>query len=442
MNKSAIERGMFRSVAFKLYRDEEKKSGNMSEEILKPDKNTTMSYKSHLGYHCIDEDGLPKVSMAVGGNDIVIGKVVNVAASTSDITKAKLTHRDLSTSIKTTDSGVVDNVVLTTNEEGRKMTKIRVRSIRIPEAGDKFASRAGQKGTVGLILPQEEMPFTSQGIVPDIIINPHCFVGETLVSCPGGLSRRIDSFSEQGLEPVWSYGDCGISTQFALGLSHRGTQPTVILTMEDGRTIQCTPDHKFLVTRNGNKEWVMAANLTTEDKFFVGTRGTQDRKCGLEPDWELGLRLNFHMRDPINREKTLAFARIFGWLFEGSDDNNCIQFGSEIDAWAMAADVQTITGSRVLQGTTVTIPSDLFFWLTTSTKAIVEKFLMPLERSTRIFGCMDWQMCSCSESSKCSLFQGHVFFFRNRVSEEASAILFSELHFNEKRRSNFDSVKL
>ena len=175
-NQSAIDRGLFRSSFFRTYVDDEKKNSATleDEKFCKPQKfypngkiyTEKMSYGS---YDKLDENGFVKVNSHVDGNDIIIGKVTMLKDSIEGEPKA----RDLSTSLRTNESGIVDMTYKNSNGDGYNFVKVRVRSDRIPEIGDKYASRHGQKGTIGMTYKQEDMPYTKDGIVPDIIMNPN-----------------------------------------------------------------------------------------------------------------------------------------------------------------------------------------------------------------------------------------------------------------------------
>nr|AJQ24545.1 RNA polymerase II subunit 2 [Periglandula ipomoeae] len=175
MNQSSIDRGLFRSLFFRSYSDQEKKVGlNYTEVFEKPFHQSTLRMK-YGTYDKLDEDGIVAPGVRVSGEDIIIGKTAPIDQENQDLGTRTSVHqrRDISTPLRSTENGIIDSVILTVNADNVKYVKVRVRTTKIPQIGDKFASRHGQKGTIGVTYRQEDMPFTREGVTPDIIINPH-----------------------------------------------------------------------------------------------------------------------------------------------------------------------------------------------------------------------------------------------------------------------------
>ncbi|KAI0155403.1 DNA-dependent RNA polymerase II beta subunit [Hypoxylon sp. FL1284] len=175
MNQSSIDRGLFRSLFFRSYNDCEKRVGiNFLEQFEKPFRADTLRLKQGT-YDKLDEDGIIAPGVRVTGEDIIIGKTSPINPDNEEMGQRTKVHvkRDASTPLRSTETGIIDSVCLTTNQDGLKYVKVRVRTTKVPQIGDKFASRHGQKGTVGITFSKEDMPCTGEGIVPDLIINPH-----------------------------------------------------------------------------------------------------------------------------------------------------------------------------------------------------------------------------------------------------------------------------
>jgi DNA-directed RNA polymerase II subunit RPB2 len=167
LNQASIDRGMFRVTAFFSLSDEESRSSSsnfQTIEIPHPDLRVGKN-----NYSFLTEQGIIRQGVKVKKDDVIIGKVLTKINKDGHEEK-----KDISVTIKPGDEGFVHKVRVLYTPKGYKMVKITIRVVKIPEVGDKFASRAAQKGTCGMIFSQEDMPFTADGITPDIIINPHC----------------------------------------------------------------------------------------------------------------------------------------------------------------------------------------------------------------------------------------------------------------------------
>ncbi|MBU0930349.1 MAG: DNA-directed RNA polymerase subunit B, partial [Nanoarchaeota archaeon] len=149
-------------------------SGGLKDDIIIPDKEVK-GYKSERDYRYLEEDGIIYPEAKINEEEVIIGKISppRFLGELEEFSIAANIRRENSVTLKHGESGIVDMVVITENEEGNKFIQVRLREQRIPELGDKFASRHGQKGVVGLIVPQEDMPITAAGITPDIIFSPH-----------------------------------------------------------------------------------------------------------------------------------------------------------------------------------------------------------------------------------------------------------------------------
>jgi DNA-directed RNA polymerase II subunit RPB2 len=129
----------------------------------------------NANYDKLDDTGFAPENQFVNSDDILIGKVVPLRIPTGMVIPAGAKkYRDVSKTMRNNESGWVDRIFRNRNGEGYSFAKVRVRQDRIPEIGDKFSSRHGQKGTLGMILNPEDMPQTADGMIPDMIINPHC----------------------------------------------------------------------------------------------------------------------------------------------------------------------------------------------------------------------------------------------------------------------------
>jgi DNA-directed RNA polymerase II subunit RPB2 len=200
INEGALKKGLFRTTYYSTYESHEEKSivgDEKVENIFTNIENDSSVLKTRPGYDYskLDKYGLIREGTPIDEKTVLIG----LTSSSSSMKDIKL---DVSKVPKKGQLGIVDKTFITESEEGKRIAKVRIREERIPNIGDKMASRAGQKGTIGLVVPEEDMPFTKDGIRPDIIINPHAIPSRMTIG------QLVECVIGKACAQYGAFGDC------------------------------------------------------------------------------------------------------------------------------------------------------------------------------------------------------------------------------------------
>ena len=175
INKGAVDRSLGRMAYFRTYEAMQTRyPGGQKDKFEVPD-DETVGYLGDEYYHALGEDGLPEVGAVIKPRDVVIGRTSppRFLEEVSEFGVVKERRRESSITARKGKGGCVDNIMITESTDGDMLVKVKLRSDMKPEVGDKFSSKHGQKGVVGAVVPEEDMPFTVDGIKPDLLLNPH-----------------------------------------------------------------------------------------------------------------------------------------------------------------------------------------------------------------------------------------------------------------------------
>jgi DNA-directed RNA polymerase II subunit RPB2 len=292
INKASVERGMFNLTCFKTLIEDEDTNEMTGQrivfcnpvEVAKKGKSVKLSYKDQPAvYETLDEYGYPKLNTKIKEGTMYLGKVrissqraamqeagggaplLPVASADGAAGEEVLDER--SAVADKTLAGIVDKVFVYTSEKGRRQCKIRLRKVRTPVLGDKHASRHAQKGTIGMILPPEDMPFTKDGVVPDLIINPHAIptrmtIGHLIECVLGKLGSLEGEFFDA--TPF-----CGQDIESCYGaLERQGYDPYGDEMMVNGVTGELIPTKVFI-----GPTYILRLKHMVQDKINYRVRG-------------------------------------------------------------------------------------------------------------------------------------------------------------------------
>jgi hypothetical protein len=198
VNEGSLKRGMFKTTYYSTYENHEEKKTNgdlVSQSTFSNIENSTnvVGTKQGYDYSQLDEYGLIREGTPVTDKTVLIGMTTSATGVISNV--------DASKTPKKGQLGIVDKTFITEGEEGTRIAKVRIREERIPAIGDKMASRVGQKGTIGLVIPESDMPFTKDGLRPDLIINPHAIpsrmtIGQFVEAIVGKAAAIYGGFAD------------------------------------------------------------------------------------------------------------------------------------------------------------------------------------------------------------------------------------------------------
>ncbi len=172
-NKGSLDRGVGRSFYFRPYSAVEMNyAGGLKDEVAIPEKDAS-GYKTETSYRLLEDDGVIYPEADVGEGDVIIGKMSPPKFLSEAREISVRTKKESSVTMRQEEKGIVESVFITEDDEGNKIVQAKTRDQRIPELGDKFATSHGQKGVIGAIIPEEDVPFSANGLRPDVIFNPH-----------------------------------------------------------------------------------------------------------------------------------------------------------------------------------------------------------------------------------------------------------------------------